>query len=147
LAAVPWRSRKPRRNIEPASAASWRLRRAGAVATFLVATLWMVHCWADQNETNGSPRAAPAKTAVQQVFFPVDDEQKPSGTRVYVPEPLFARLERWNLDRQRGPQGMIVAAIANKIQLDWSADGVSHEPRQATAVVDLVTFDDEARVR
>lgn len=148
LARLPMRRRSTLLDVATPSAASWRLRKAATATVLLVAALWAVRAWADDGqsaEPNGATRAA--KTHLYQVFYPVDDAQKPVGTRVYVPEPLFARLERWNLERQRGPQGAVIVSAVERVQLDWNTDGTALESRAGSATIDVVTFDDEARVR
>jgi hypothetical protein len=142
LAAVPRRVFVARRSVDVGSAASWRWKRAGAATAFVLAVLWAVRSWAEDAPVN----LATSKVTTHQVFFPVDDDQKPVGERVYVPEPLFARLERWNLDRERGPTGWIVTAATYQVRLDWNADGTTLEPNRTTAVVDVLSFDDDARV-
>lgn len=154
LAAIRRPSLAFKRTNELGSAASWRWKRIGATTTFLLATLWVVRTWADDLPAKNAP-ASPAATATDssaktvhfQVFFPVDDAQKPVGSRVYVPEALFARLERWNLDRQRGPQGSLIVASIERVNLEWNADGTTLEPRSATAILDVHTFDDDVQIR
>jgi hypothetical protein len=148
VAMLPRKGRREHRATSANSALSWPWKRAGAMTAFLFVALWVVRSWAQEVPPAAVGKEDAATNAtIHQVFFPVDDDRKPVGTRVYVPEPLFARLERHNLDRQRGPRGAVLVAATHRVQLDWGGDGASLEPRSATALVDIVTFDDEAEVR
>ncbi|MEX2185218.1 MAG: hypothetical protein WD875_00420 [Pirellulales bacterium] len=150
LAWSPRLAAAKRRSADSPSGATWRWKIAAAVGVFLFAVLCVVRGWADDSAivdaAHADGKADGATATIHRVFFPVDDERKPVGDRVYVPEPLFALLERWKLDRQRGPQGWIVDAAVHRIQLDWNADGTSLEQHAATVAVDAHTFEDDALV-
>ncbi len=145
LAWLPRIVRSKREVADARSAAASRWKSVATAGAFLVAALWVVRSWADDAPTLDGDAAKPVAT-IHRVFYPVDDDQKPVGERVYVPEPLFARLERWKLDQERGPQGSIVAAASHRFQLDWNSDGTSLELRMMTVTVDAHTFDDDAIV-
>jgi hypothetical protein len=148
VAKLPRQRRRANRVAPSHSAASRGAKHAATVASFLLVALGVVRSSAqDGQPVAGAKPATPPKAQIHRVFFPVDDESKPVGARVYVPEALFTRLERWNLDRDRGPRGALFTSASHQVRLDWNGDNTSLEPTSATAIVEIVTFDDDAEIR
>ena len=57
---------------------------------------------------------------VQQVFIPVDDQRKPTGTRYYVPEQLYRALYRLADAAEAKPRGWLIQSAKYRGSLDWA---------------------------
>ena len=74
-----------------------------------------------------------------QVFVPVDEQQQPTGRRVYVPEPLYDQLYRRAAIRAEKPQGWLIAGATYRASL-------AKEPASQRSVIDQLSADFDLRM-
>jgi hypothetical protein len=95
------------------------------------------------------PAALPGKAPPPpyNVFVPVDAQEKPSGGKYYVPEPLYEQLYVRAGARTEKPQGWLIVDAAYRASLSKEAASQRWLVDQLTADFALRVFDATARVR
>jgi hypothetical protein len=95
------------------------------------------------------PAAPPGKAPPPpyNVFVPVDAQEKPSGGKYYVPEPLYEQLYLRAGARTEKPQGWLIVDAAYRASLNKEAASQRWLVDQLTADFALRVFDAAARVR
>jgi hypothetical protein len=77
--------------------------------------------WAAQAHCQSGPAPAPKPAPPPyDVFIPIDDRQRPSGDKYYVPEELYQKLARQTVDGAQ-PQDWLLTDAVYRATLDWQA--------------------------
>jgi hypothetical protein len=102
-----------------------------------------------QERGNGNPPNSPPRqnSPAYRVFVPIDAEKKPSGGKVYLPEPFYQELYRRGAASVEKPQGWLILRATYRGAL--AAEGVSGRLAVDTLRVqyDLQVFGHGTRVR
>lgn len=120
-----------------------RLAAPAEMIVFLIAT---AICCAtarggDQGTSSVSGRPAP------RVFIPIDEKQRPTGDKVYVPEDLFGELQRRAAKRVDEPQGWLLGGGVYRGTLSWQANPDRLVLADLKATYDLQVFNRLSQIR
>ncbi len=93
-----------------------------------------------------SPGARPAplpdvSAPLYRVFIPVDAQQRPTGDRYQVPEPLYQELRRRERKATRSPQGWLLHEATYRGELSKDAASGGLIPTELTALFELEILD------
>ena len=81
------------------------------------------------------------------MFIPIDEKQRPTGDKVYVPEDLFGELQRRAAKRVDEPQGWLLAGGVYRGTLAWQANPDRLVLTDLKATYDLQVFDRPPQIR
>jgi len=90
---------------------------------------------------------ARGEVAPLRVLIPVDQQRKPSGEKVFVPEPLYRQLVRGATAGRSGPGGWLIESASYQGELRWEGIPKRLVPGQMRASLQIRVFDRHARVR
>lgn len=95
-----------------------------------------------------APKVETPKPAhVYGVYLPVDDEQKPVGDKVYIPEEFYADLHRWDALTSGRLKGWLVDRVVYSGVIARRGEQKRFGVSQLKAVVDLQVFQAGAQAR
>lgn len=120
-----------------------RLAAPAGMIIFLIAA---AICCATARGEDQSPSSVPRPPAPS-VFIPIDEKQRPTGDKVYVPEDLFGELQRRAAKRVDEPQGWLLAGGVYRGTLSWQTNPDRLVLADLKATYDLQVFNRPSQIR
>ncbi len=101
----------------------------------------------DAAEPNGAPSSTPEAEPLYTVLFPIDEERQPTGSKVFVPEPLYEKLLKEAAAASGRPQGWLISRAEYEGSVSRDGASAGNAITAFKARFDINVFQSNAPVR
>ncbi len=128
----------------PASKTVHLADQAGAILLIATASVFFA---GNVRAAEGVEKSRPSASTDYRVFVPIDDEKKPVGDKVYLPEKFFNELYRRAAAAKEGPRGWLLGSAVYSGSLEREAAAGTLACESIKARFDLKVFARMVQVR